>query len=335
MSAIETDGLTKEFDEITAVDGLDLQVEDGEIYGFLGPNGAGKSTTINMLLDFVRPTAGSAAVLGHDPREDAAKIRRKTGILPEGGQLYERLTAREHLRWIGQTKNADVDAESLLDRVGLASEDADRPVGGFSKGMQQRLAFGMALVGEPELLLLDEPSSGLDPTGMQEMREIIREEVDAGRTVFFSSHILGEVEAVCDRIGIMNQGTIVAEGTLDELRDHLDAGASIRCTVDTVPADIDFDSIPAVEGVTTEDSQIEVTLSDPRAKVDVVRQLDEQSEVLDILSEDTSLEQLFNTYTANGLGGSDSTIDTGSGSTADAANESDTDSAPDPTGAKR
>jgi ABC-2 type transport system ATP-binding protein len=300
MSAIETDGLTKEFGDVTAVEDLDLVVDSGEVYGFLGPNGAGKSTTINMLLDFIRPTEGRARVLGHDPTQEAKAIRQQIGVLPEGGELYERLTGREHLRWYGRAKDVEVDVEAILDTVGLSVDEADRPVGGYSKGMQQRLAFGMALVGDPELLILDEPSSGLDPTGMQEMREIIRAEADAGRTVFFSSHILGEVEAVCDRIGIMNEGLLVAEGTIDELREQLDVGASIQCEVAEVPAASTLESIEGVRSVTIEGDVIETTLSDDATKVEVVKALDRETRVLDILSEDTSLEQLFNQYTGNG-----------------------------------
>jgi ABC-2 type transport system ATP-binding protein len=300
MNSIETTNLTKEFGDVTAVDGVDLTIEEGEIYGFLGPNGAGKSTTINMLLDFVRPTNGSATVLGYDPQTEAKQIRQHTGVLPEGGELYERLTGREHLRWIAQSKGAQVDAESLLDRVGLDSADGDRAVGDYSKGMQQRLAFGMALVGDPDLLILDEPSSGLDPTGMQEMRETIQREAKKGRTVFFSSHILAEVEAVCDRVGIMSEGQLVADGSLDDLRNELDLGSSITLELDEVPADPSLDAIPEVGGVTVDGSQVEVSLSSARAKVDVVRHFDEQTQVLDLVSEDTSLEQLFNTYTNNG-----------------------------------
>jgi ABC-2 type transport system ATP-binding protein len=134
------------------------------VFGFLGPNGAGESTVINTLLDFVKPTAGSATVLDHDPTREAEAIRRRTGVLPEGGSLYERLTGSELVKWMARANDADGDADEQLGRVGLSAETADRAVGGYSKGMRQRLAFAMALVGDPELLILDRPSSGLDPT---------------------------------------------------------------------------------------------------------------------------------------------------------------------------
>ena len=303
MSAIEINGLTKRYGEdVVAVDDLDLTVEAGEVFGFLGPNGAGKSTTINVLLDFVRPTDGTATVLGHDAQTESTAIRRRTGVLPEGAGLYDRLTGREHLRWFARANGlADsVDVDTVLDRVGIDGDDADRSVGGYSKGMAQRLAFGMATLGDPDLLILDEPSSGLDPSGMQELREIIRAEADRGTTVFFSSHILGEVEAVCDRLGIMNEGRLVAMGTIDELRETLDLDATVTLEVETVPGDFDPTTLPAVRGFSVEGTSVTMTVADPAAKIDAIRYADELTTVLDVLSTDTSLEQLFNTYTENG-----------------------------------
>jgi len=173
MSAIELSGVTKQFGDVTALHDLDLEVQDGEIYGFLGPNGAGKSTTIDILLDFVRPTSGRASVLGMDAQDDSLAIRQRTGVLPDGFHVYDRLTARQHLEFAIESKNATDDPDELLERVGIP-DAADRKAGGFSKGMAQRLALAVALVGEPDLIILDEPSTGLDPNGAREMREIIR-----------------------------------------------------------------------------------------------------------------------------------------------------------------
>ncbi|OAQ51600.1 hypothetical protein HTG_16210 [Natrinema mahii] len=301
MTAIRTNSLTKRYgDSVLAVDDLDLTVEDGEVFGFLGPNGAGKSTTINMLLDFVRPTEGSATVLGLDAQSETDEIRHRIGVLPEGATLYDRLTAREHLEWVIDTKGTDDDPDAILERVGLSPADGDRPAGGYSKGMAQRLGFGMALVGDPDLLILDEPSSGLDPTGMQEMREIIADEADRGTSVFFSSHILGEVEAVCDRIGIMNEGRLVATGTLDDLQGELDLGAPISLEVESVPENLALEGLDGVRSVTVEDGTITATCAEPSVKVDVVRHVADATTVRDIVSEDVSLEQLFNTYTNGG-----------------------------------
>ncbi|WP_247729448.1 ABC transporter ATP-binding protein [Halovivax limisalsi] len=324
MPAIETTGLTKRFGEdVVAVDDLDLTVEEGEVFGFLGPNGAGKSTTINVLLDFVRPTAGSARVLGRDAQDESAAIRRRIGVLPEGAELYDRLTGREHLAWIARTNGVaeTVDIDATLDRVGLPPDEGSRPVGGYSKGMAQRLAFGMAILGDPELLILDEPSSGLDPTGMQELRAIIREEAETGTTVFFSSHILGEVEAVCDRLGIMNEGRLVATGTLDALRDDLDLDASVSLEVDAVPDDLDLASVDGVRAVEADGTTLTVSVDDPTRKIDAIRRVDERATVRDVRSTDTSLEQLFNTYTGNGAAEPDSSAADSAGNGAETAAE--------------
>jgi ABC-2 type transport system ATP-binding protein len=186
MPAIELDGVTKRFGDVIAVDELSMTVPEGEVFGFLGPNGAGKSTTINVLLDFVRPTAGTVSVLGMDAQERSVDVRERTGVLPEGFSVYDRLTGRQHIEFAIESKEVDADPDAVLDRVGLDGE-GDRKAGGYSKGMSQRLALGMALVGEPELLILDEPSSGLDPAGAKEMRDIVREEADRGANVLLES----------------------------------------------------------------------------------------------------------------------------------------------------
>jgi ABC-2 type transport system ATP-binding protein len=215
---IETDGVTKRYGDVRAVDGLGLTVERGETYGFLGPNGAGKSTTIGLVLDYLRPTSGAVRVFGRDPQHDAVEVRDRIGVLPDRFGLYEDRSARQHVAFVAETKRANDDPETLLERVGLG-DAIDDDAGDFSSGMEQRLALAMALVGEPDLLVLDEPFSGLDPHGVRRVRDIVHEENERGATVFFSSHVLGQVELVCDRIGVLHDGRLVAEGTLDELRD--------------------------------------------------------------------------------------------------------------------
>lgn len=217
MAAIETHSLSKEFNGITALSELDLTIEEGEIFGYLGPNGAGKSTTIDLLLDFIRPTAGSASIFGTDVNSDSVAIRQRVGVIPDGYTLFSRLTGRQHVQYAMDTKGVDDDPMALLERVGIA-DAADRRAGGYSKGMGQRLVLAMALVGEPDLLVLDEPTTGLDPNGAREMRQIIREEQTRGATVFFSSHILEQVEAVCDRVGILDDGNLVTIDSIDSLR---------------------------------------------------------------------------------------------------------------------
>ncbi|MCT9096767.1 ABC transporter ATP-binding protein [Haloarchaeobius sp. HME9146] len=306
MPAIETSALTKRFgDDVVAVDSLDLRVEEGEIFGFLGPNGAGKSTTINMLLDFHRPTSGSARVLGFDAQDEIDEIRQRVGVLAEGLELYDRLTAREHLNLCVDMKNADDDPDEVLHRVGL--DDAkDRKVGGFSKGMQQRLALGMALVGDPQLVILDEPSSGLDPNGIQHMREILREEAANGTTVFFSSHILSEVEAVCDRVGIMSEGELVTVDTIDNLRSQSGDSGEVELTVEVVPDGLrgELERLDGVTNVRIEDDEIRAYCNSGTAKMAAIRAVDDAATVTDVVATETSLEELFNQYTGGGRDGS-------------------------------
>lgn len=190
MVAIETDGLTREFGEFVAVSDLSLTVEQGEAFGFLGPNGAGESTTINMILGFLNPSSGTATILGHDVTTDSLAIRNRIGLLPEGFDVYKNLTGREHIVSAIETKDSDDDPDAIIERVGLNPDDARRAAGDYSKGMRQRMALGVALVGSPDLLILDEPSSGLDPKGIKLLRRIDAEEVERGATVFFSSHVL-------------------------------------------------------------------------------------------------------------------------------------------------
>ncbi|WP_158056345.1 ABC transporter ATP-binding protein [Halorussus halophilus] len=298
MAAIETDALTKQFgDDVLAVDSLDLAVERGEIFGFLGPNGSGKSTTINLLLDYVRPTEGSATVLGYDTRDETQAIHQRIGILPDAFDLYDRLDGRKHVQFAIDSKATDDDADEILDRVGLDAEDAERPAGDYSKGMGQRLALGMALVGDPDLLILDEPSSGLDPHGIREMRDIIRSEAENGTTVFFSSHILSQVEAVCDRVGIMNRGRLIAVDTIAGLREAAETGSTLELTVDRVP-ELDLSDIEGVSGTTVDGHLVSATITDTTAKAKLINRVEAAgATVTDITSKESSLEDLFTSYT--------------------------------------
>ena len=306
MTTIECRGVTKRYGDVTAVRDLDLAVPEGEVFGFLGPNGAGKSTTINLLLDFVRPTAGRVRVLGHDAREESVAVRRRTGVLPEGFDVYERLTGRQHVEFAVESKDAADDPAAIIERVGL-EDAADRRAGGYSTGMRQRLALGMALVGEPDLLILDEPSTGLDPNGAREMREIVREENERGATVFFSSHILGQVEAVCDRVGILRDGGLVAEDSVEGLREAVGTESRLRVTVDRVP-DGATEALEALEGVSrarTEGGEFVIDCQDS-AKTAVLGAIEEAgATVSDFETEEASLEDLFMAYTAD-----EGTVDT-------------------------
>ena len=298
MAAIELDGVEKSFGDVRALRGVDLEVEDGEIFGFLGPNGAGKSTTINVLLDFVRADAGSVRVLGRDAREDSVAVREQTGVLPEGFDLYDRLTAREHVAFAIDSKGADDDPYPLLQRVGL-QDAAERKAGGFSTGMRQRLALAMALVGDPDLLILDEPSSGLDPNGARELREIVQQEADDGTTVFFSSHILGQVEAVCDRVGIIREGELVPVDTIEGLRENVGGGSTLVVEVDSVPDDAEhkLKSLDGVSEVAVDGTTLRITCEDDM-KMEAIQELESQgADVSDFSTEEAPLEDLFAAYT--------------------------------------
>ena len=301
MTVLETSNLTKRYgrgeQQVVAVEDLDLQVEAEEVFGFLGPNGAGKSTTIDMLLDYVRPTEGTATILGMDVHAESETIRGHVGVLPEGLDLYDRLTGRRHVEFAIDWMDAGDDPDTILDRVGLTATDAARPVAEYSKGMQQRLALGMVLVGDPELLILDEPSSGLDPHGIQQMRNIVREEAANGTTVFFSSHILGEVEAICDRIGILSGGTLVAIDEVESLRETVGVGSELRLRIrDEIP--FDLTEKDGVESVSRSGNLLRVTTTEHWMKAHVITQLVNSGvEVVDVDSEEASIEDVFTAYT--------------------------------------
>jgi ABC-2 type transport system ATP-binding protein len=300
MAAIELDGVTKQYGDVTALHGVDLTVDDGEIFGFLGPNGAGKSTTIDVVLDFVRPTSGDVRVLGRDAQRESRAIRQRVGVLPDAFSVYDRLSGRKHVRLAIDSKGADDDVDEILKRVGVA-DAADRPAGDYSKGMAQRLVLGMALVGDPDLLILDEPSTGLDPNGARRMRELIRAERDRGATVFFSSHILEQVEAVCDRVGILRDGELVAVDTIEGLREAVGGGDRLTITADGLTDDAlaAVRALPGVGGASADGDRLSVDCDDA-AKTAVLSTLeDEGLTVKDFATTEASLEELFATYTTD------------------------------------
>jgi ABC-2 type transport system ATP-binding protein len=298
VTAIDVRGVTKEFGDVRALQTLELTVDDGEIFGFLGPNGAGKSTTIDILLDFVRPTAGEATVLGMDAQTRSEAIRERVGVLPDGFGVLGKMTGRQHVEFAIEAKGGDDDPDALLERVGVA-DAADRRATGYSTGMAQRLMLAMALAGEPDLLILDEPSTGLDPGGAREMREIVREENERGATVFFSSHILEQVEAVCDRVGILRAGELVAVDEIDDLRKQAGTVGQLRLTLDGEPEGL-FDTLGAidgVEGVKRERGDVVVACAD-RAKGPAIRACYEAgASVENLQTSQASLEELFIRYT--------------------------------------
>lgn len=226
---IEAIGLTKQYDSIVAVDHLDLTIERGEVYGLLGPNGSGKTTTILMLLGLTEPTSGQVRVLGRDPARDPLGVKRQVGYLPDSVGFYDELSAHENLRYTADLNGLPRDeaerriAEGLA-RMGLR-DVAERRVGTFSRGMRQRLGLADVLLKQPQVAILDEPTIGLDPEGAVEFLAMIRGLKEDGITVLLASHLLHQVQAVCDRVGLFDRGRIVLAGTVDRLSEQVLGGA--------------------------------------------------------------------------------------------------------------
>ena len=217
---VSTHGLTKRFGRVTAVDGVDLRVDADQVYGFLGPNGAGKTTTLKALVGLVSATNGEVSVLGRDPGDPVAL--RRIGSLIEGPGFYPYLSGRANLRLLARYAGvADTAVADALDAVHLTGRGDDK-FGTYSLGMKQRLGVAAALMKDPDLLILDEPTNGLDPQGMRDMRALIRALGDRGHTVILSSHLLSEVQEICDRVAVIDHGRIIVEGTVAELRGAAD-----------------------------------------------------------------------------------------------------------------
>ena len=220
---IELRNLRKVFGKTVAVDDVSFQIAHGEIFGFMGHNGAGKTTTIRMLLGLLAPTRGSASILGHDIVRESLAIRRVAGFLPDGYALPKEMTARRFLRYVGamfgmEGGSLEQQIDKLLERFDLTSV-ANKRLGGFSSGMIQKVALAQALINDPRVLLLDEPTAGLDPIGRHETLELIRDlAVNHGVTVLFSTHILTDIERICERVAILHKGRLIANGSLADLK---------------------------------------------------------------------------------------------------------------------
>jgi ABC-2 type transport system ATP-binding protein len=264
--AIDVSGLHKAYRSTVALQALDLRVERSEVFGFLGPNGAGKTTAVKLLLGLTRPTRGGGTVLGR-PLGDR-EARRRIGYLPELFRYQAWLTAREvlelHASLAGlPSRGREAELDRVIDLVGLHGRDDDR-TGGFSKGMQQRLGLAAALIGDPELVILDEPTSALDPVGRDDVRAIIREAQSRGSSVFLNSHLLGEVERLCDRVAIVNHGRVIAAGTLADLLGA--AAVRLRATDLRAPEQV----LGAFGHVSVEDDWLVVGPLEPDRVPDVV-----------------------------------------------------------------
>ena len=295
---IETSELTKRYGErILAVDRLDLRVRRGEVYGFLGPNGAGKTTTLRMLLGLVRPTSGSALVLGAAPGLPDGLVR--VGALVESPSLYPFLSGRDNLRVLARhARVPESRVAAVLEEVELTDRGSDR-FATYSLGMKQRLGVAAALLKDPELLILDEPTNGLDPAGMAEMRTFIRGLGRGRRTVLLSSHLMTEVEQICDRVGVIRGGSLVGEGTVAELRGR----ETLRvCAEPVAAAERLLATLPTVERVMVADGGLHIA-ADPAAASAINRALVEAGIAVSELSrEQASLEEVFLELTQPGAG---------------------------------
>lgn len=254
--AIETQGLVKRYGAFAAVQGLDLTIEEGTVFGLLGPNGSGKTTTILMLLGLTEPTSGTVRVLGLDPLRQPLEVKRAAGYMPDSVGFYDELTARENLRYSGKLAGRhgtrlEGRIDEVLERVRLAGSANDR-VKVFSRGMRQRLGLADVLLKEPRVAILDEPTSGLDPQSTHEFLDMIRALKSDGLTVLLSSHLLDQVQAVCDRVGLFHRGRMVLEGSVDRLaREVLGGGFRISVEADGDPSAIAaaLSGIPGINGV--------------------------------------------------------------------------------------
>ena len=293
---VETLELSKRYGErILAVDRLTMRVRRGEVYGFLGPNGAGKTTTLRMLLGLIRPSAGRALVLGSPPGapEGLARI----GALVETPAFYPFLSGRDNLRALaGHAGVPQARVEAALEEVDLSGRAGDR-FRTYSLGMKQRLGVAAALLKDPELLILDEPTNGMDPAGMAEMRTFIRTLGQGRRTVLLSSHLMSEVEQVCDRVGVIRAGTLVGEGTVDELRGR----ASLRIRAEPLEAaERVLATLRGIEQVAVVDETLRIA-ADPAAAAAINRALVEAGiAVSELYLERASLEQVFLELTQEG-----------------------------------
>jgi len=306
MQAIVTEGLTKSYGghglpmrrgaEVRALTDLNISVKPGEVFGFLGPNGAGKSTTIRLLLGYLHPTSGSATVLGHDIVTDGLEIRRRTGYLPGGIALYDSMTGIEHLRYLADLYGQAAPLrDDLIERLELSRSDLGRQVRDYSRGMRQKIGIIQAFQHDPELAILDEPSEGLDPLMQRSFYGIVEDRQRAGRTVFFSSHILSEVERVCHRVAIVRKGELVALNDLTALLERRRRSVDLR--FEGPPPDLG--AVAGVTDVVLLDGELTCQLEgDPGA---FLRAID-GTEVRDLLIEPARLEEAFMDYYATDAG---------------------------------
>jgi ABC-2 type transport system ATP-binding protein len=298
-SAIIVRNLTKSYRSFKAVDTISFTVKKGEIFGFLGPNGAGKTTTIKAILDLIHADQGEIFINGIDVRTHGKKAREYVGYMPEQVAFYDNLTALQNLRFYAEMKHASKDeCERLIEQVGLG-DAGKKKVGAFSKGMVQRLGIARAMLGSPPIMILDEPSGGLDPRGVVLVRDIILDLKKKGVSLFISSHILSEIQEICDRVGIINKGRLVAQDTVDNLGKKLNLKPQITVTVEKMSPTIEkaVRNVPKVDQVTVSGNTLEI-ICDAGTKAAVILAISSAGgNILNLQMKEPSLEEVFMRFT--------------------------------------
>jgi ABC-2 type transport system ATP-binding protein len=286
-TVIQTDALSKRYGRVQALDGLSLDVRAGEVLGFLGPNGAGKTTMLRLLMGYLRPTAGSARMLGLDCWRDSVAVHARTGYLPGDVRLWPRMSVRAIAGHLARLRGLDHDPRTL-DLAKRLDVELDRPVGDLSKGNRQKAGVLLALLGEPELLLLDEPTSGLDPLVQAEFHAILRERVEAGAAVLLSSHVLSEVERIADRVAIIRSGRLMMLESLAGLRQK--ARHTVEVRFGSAPPPSAFAAVPGITDVRLEGSLLRCTM---QGEVDPLIKALSRYHVRDLNSHEADLEETF------------------------------------------
>lgn len=294
---IKLENLTKHYGDIVGIQDLSLEVEEGEVFGLLGPNGAGKTTTIRLILDFIRPTSGKATVFDMSPRADGINIRRRVGYLPGDFVTYNHMTGATVTDYFAKLRGTDpVKLEALCERYKL---DLSRKIGQLSKGNKQKIGLVQAFMNDPDLLILDEPTAGLDPLLQHEFQEMLREEKEQGKTVFMSSHVMSEVEATCDRVGIIRDGELVTLDTVSHLTE-LSLWTVKVVFAESVTPDI-FNNLQGVTVNDSGDSFFTLSVSGEGAMDSVIKAASNYP-VATFESEHASLEDAFlKYYSGDGL----------------------------------
>lgn len=288
--AIVTDQLTKSYGSSRGIVDVSMTIEAGEVFGFLGPNGAGKTTTIRTLLDFIRPTAGRATVLGLDPHRDSVEIHRRVGYLPGEFSLYEHMTGRDYLGFFA-TLRGGVDQQVIDALAERLQSDLDTKIASLSHGNRQKIGLIQAFMHQPPLLILDEPTQGLDPIVQQTFHGLVLEAREAGQTVFLSSHVLPEVERVCDRVGIIREGRLIAVEDVGALKTHAVREIELHFAA-PVPTDA-FADLPGIRDLEIHGDVVRCTVS---GSMDALIKAAARFEVIDIESHEPSLEDIFLTF---------------------------------------